>query len=254
MKNAVLSCIQQSVFKGRFLLGVIFVAAEVFLASTETLLDVFRSDNLLDYGFHGSFVLEAVRSDTIVFCLPIVCALPFAASFVDDVKSGFIKLYIHRAGRRGYILGRALGCVVSGGLAVALGLLLAYGAAALVFLPMEAAPLPDAEPPGYFRELLSVCWRFFLSSGLWALAGLTLSSLMESRYIAYGAPFILYYVLIILYERYFDRMYILYPKEWLTPGEAWVLGAWSVTPLLLEIMAILTMIFGGAVKKKVSEL
>ena len=254
MKNAIGSNLRQSVVTWRFLLGVLFVAAAVFLASTETLLKALRSEDLLDYGFHGSFVLEAVRSDTIVFCLPIVSALPFAACFVDDVKNGFIKLYIHRAGRRGYILGRSLGCVVSGGLAVALGLLLAYGAAALVFLPMEAAPLPDAESPGYFRELLSVCWRFFLSGGLWALAGLALSSLMESRYIAYGAPFILYYVLIILHERYFDRLYILYPKEWLTPGEAWVLGAWSVTPLLLELMAILTMIFGCAVRKRVSEL
>ena len=252
MKNAVLSCIRQSVFKGRFLLGVIFVAAAVFLASTETLLDVFRSDNLLDYGFHGSFVLNAVRSDTIVLCLPIVSALPFAASFVEDVKNGFLKLYIHRVSRRAYILGKALGCIVSGGLVVVVGLLMAYGVAALVFLPKEAARLPDAETPGYFRELLSVCWRFFLSGGLWALAGLTLSSLMESRYIAYGAPFILYYVLIILHERYFERLYILYPKEWLTPGEAWVLGAWSVTPLLLELMAILTLIFGYAVRKRVS--
>ena len=254
MKNTILSNLRQSVVTWRFLLGVLFVAAAVFLASTETLLKAFRSEDLLDYGFHGSFVLNAVRSDTIVLCLPIVSALPFAASFVDDVKNGFLKLYIHRISRRAYILGRALGCVISGGLAAAAGLLLAYGAAALVFLPMEAAPLPDAENPRHFQELISVCWRFFLSGGLWALAGLTLSSLMESRYIAYGAPFIMYYVLIILHERYFDRLYILYPKSWLTPGEAWVLGAWSVTPLLIELMAVLTLIFGQAVRKRVSAL
>ena len=254
MKNAIGSNLRQSVVTWRFLLGVLFVAAAVFLASTETLLKALRSEDLLDCGFHGSFVLNAARSDTIVFCLPIVCALPFAASFVDDVNNGFLKLYIHRAGRQGYILGRSLGCVVSGGLVVALGLLLAYGAAALVFLPMEAAPLPDAENPGYFREILSVCWRFFLSGGLWALAGLTLSSLMESRYIAYGAPFILYYILIILYERYFDRLYVLYPKAWLFPGAEWVWGQWSAALLLLALMALLTLIFGYAVRKRVSEL
>ncbi len=254
MKNTILSNLRQSVFTGRFLLGVLFVAVAVFPASAETLLKALRSEDLLDCGFHGSFVLNAVRSDTIVFCLPIVCALPFAACFVDDVKSGFIKLYIHRAGRRAYILGRALGCVVSGGLVIALGLLLAYGAAALVFLPRETAPLPGVETPGYFRELLSVCWRFFLSGGLWALAGLALSSRMESKYIAYGSPFILYYILIILHERYFDRLYVLYPKAWLFPGEEWPLGPWNTALLLLALMALLILAFGYAVRKRVSEL
>ena len=254
MKNIVLSCIRQSICKGRFLVAVIFVAAAVFLASTETLLKAFRSEDLLNYGFHGNLIVEATKSDTITLCLPIVCTLPFAASYVDDVKTGFIKLYIHRTGRRAYILGKALGCIISGGLVVVLGLLLAYGSASLVFLPMEAAPLSDTERPGCFHELFSACWRFFLSGGLLSLAGLSLSSLMESRYIAYGSPFILYYVLIILHERYFDRLYILYPKSWLFPSEKWVLGPWSVTPLLIEIMVVLTLIFGHAVRRRVSAL
>lgn len=254
MKNAILSNLRQSIVTGRFLLGMLFVTAAVFLASSETLLEAFRSEDPLTYGFHGSLVLSAVKSDTIILCMPIVCALPFAGSFVDDVKNGFLKLYIHRVSRQAYILGKALGCIVSGGLVVALGLLLSYGTAALVFLPLEAAPEPDAESPEYFRELCTACGRFFLSGGLCSLAGLTLSSLMESRYIAYGAPFILYYVLIILHERYFDRLFVLYPKAWLFSGEEWVVGAWSVTPLLLELMVILTLCFGRAVRKRVSEL
>ena len=254
MKNAICSNLRQSVVTWRFLLGALFVAAAVFPASAETLLKALRSEELLDYGFHGSFVLEAVRSDAIVFCLPIVCALPFAASFADDVKSGFIKLYIHRAGRRGYILGRALGCVLSGGLAAALGLLLAYGAALAVFLPREAAPLPGAENPGYFRAFLSVCQQFFLSGGLWALFGMAMSARMESRYIAYASPFIFCYVLIILHERYFDRLYVLYPKAWLFPGEEWIWVKWGAALLLLALMALLTLFFGYAVRKRVSEL
>ena len=254
MRNAIRSSLRQSVLNGRFLPGVVFVVAAVFLASAETLSRAFRSEGLLDCGFHGRLVLAAVQSDTIVFCLPIVSALPYAASYVDDVKTGFIRLFIHRAGRRGYILGRALGCVVSGGLVISLGLLLACCAAALVFLPREAAPRPGAEDPGAFQALFSVCGRFFLSGGLWALVGMTMSTLMESRYIACGAPFILYYVLIILHERYFDWLYLLYPKTWLFPGAEWSWGVWSVGPFLLALMAGLTLLFGRRVRKRVAAL
>ncbi len=254
MKNTIASSVRQSLFTGQFLLGVVFVAAAVFLASTEALLDAFRSEELLAYGFHGTFVLEAVTSDTIILCLPILCALPYAASYVDDVKTGFIKLYLHRTSQRGYILGKTLGCVISGGLVVALGLFLAYAAAALVFLPMEAAPAPEAEPPRHLQEFFSVSWLFFLSGGFWALFGMTMSAQMESRYIAYASPFIFYYVLIILHERYFDWLYVLYPKAWLAPGEEWVIGKWSVAPLLLELMAVTALYFARSVKRRVSEI
>lgn len=254
MKNTILSNLRQSIFTGRFLLCVIFVAAAVFLASMETLLDAFRSADPLAYGFHGSFILEAAATDTISFCLPIICTLPFAGSFVDDVKTGFIKLYIHRTSRRAYIFGKVLGCIVSGGLVVVMGLFLAYGTAVLVFLPMEAAPQPDAENPECFRDFLSACGLFFLSGGLWSLFGMTMSARMESKYIAYASPFIIYYVLIILHERYFEWLYVLHPKAWLFPGEEWIIGKWSVVPVVLELMVMTALCFARSAKRRVSEI
>lgn len=247
MKNTVLSNLRQCVFNRRFLLGAIFAALAVLPASAETLFAALRSEAPLPYGFHADLILQAARSDTFAFCLPIVSALPFAASYVDDVKTGFIKHYIHRTGRRAYILGRALGCAVSGGLVMTAGLIPAYAAAALVFLPMEAGS--GAADAGQLPALLSACGAFFLSGGLWALAGLALSAPTASKYIAYGAPFILYYVLIILHERYFDRLNILYPKAWLLPGGDW--GAVIVPPALMILAALC---FGHAVKRRLSEI
>lgn len=253
MKNTAASCVRQSILNGRFLLGALFAAAAVFLASTQTLLEAFRAEEPLACGFHGAFVLNALGSDTITLCLPVVCALPYAASYVDDVKTGFIRLYIHRTRQGAYIAGKALGCVLSGGLVFALGILLACAAAAAVFLPMEAPPEVEAESL-YFRELLAACGRFFLSGGFWALFGMAMSARMESKYIAYASPFIFYYVLIILRERYFDGLYVLYPKAWLSPGEEWVLGKWSVVPLLLGLTAAAALCFAWAVRRRVSEL
>ena len=251
MKYAVASDIRQSIMTGRFFLGVLFVAAVVFLSSMDGVLEAFRSDKLLAYGFHGDFVLKTLEADAIIICLPIVCALPFAGSYVDDVKTGFLKLYIHRTSHRGYILGKAAGCLVSGGLVIVLGLWLAYGVSILLFLPMEAAPTEGAEPVNHAIELFRSCGLIFLSGGFWALFGMTMSAFMESRYIAYAAPFIFYYILIILCERYFSSLYVVYPKAWLLPGEEWSLGRWGPALVVMELIVVTVLCFGVAVRKRV---
>lgn len=253
MKTTILSCLRQSVFTGRFLLCAVLMAVAVFTASTETLLNAFRSEDMLGFGFHGHFILNAAASDTIVLCLPILCVLPYAASYVDDVKTGFIRLYIHRTSQRAYIFGKALGCILSGGLVAVLGLFLAYAAAALVFLPMEVVPVAGTVDTS-FQEISAVGRRFFLSGGFWALFGMMMSAWMESKYIAYASPFVFYYILIILHERYFDWLYVIYPKGWLFPDEAWVLGQWSIIPLILELMTVKVLLFTRSVKRRLSEI
>jgi hypothetical protein len=146
-----------------------------------------------------------------------------------------------------------LGCLISGGFVFVLGILLAYGVSVLVFLPIEIAPSAETVDTS-FRELLADCGWFFLSGGYWALFGMTMSAQMESKYIAYASPFIFYYILIILHERYFDWLYVLYPKGWLFPNEAWVLGQWSVIPLILELAALIALLFARAVKRRISEI
>ena len=73
--------------------------------------------------------------------------------------------------------------------------------------------------------------------------GLTAATATMNRYMAYASPFILYYVLIILVERYFPRLYVLYPKAWLFPSRNWMFGAWGVVILLAEFSALLAFWF-----------
>ena len=44
---------------------------------------------------------------------------------------------------------------------------------------------------------------------------------MMSNYMAYIAPFVIYYFLIMLKERYFEGIYCIYPKEWIAPEHYW---------------------------------
>jgi hypothetical protein len=118
--------------------------------------------------------------------LPILAALPYTASFIDDVKSGFIKEYLPRTTVPRYIAGKAVGCAVSGGLALALGIFIAYGFAALLFLPMEAYPKPGESVPNYFGNLMETALMFFASEAFWSLTGLTFAALTNSKYMAYA--------------------------------------------------------------------
>lgn len=58
-------------------------------------------------------------------------------------------------------------------------------------------------------------------------------------YIAYTSPFVTYYLLVILCERYFTDAYMLYPPNWINP-DVWPYGFWGAVIFLLE----LTLAFG----------
>ena len=71
---------------------------------------------------------------------------------------------------------------------------------------------------------------------------------------AYASPFVLYYVLIILYERYFDTLYVLYPKEWTNPSAFWMWGNAGVVLLLLELSIISGLLFFHAAKRRLEQI
>ena len=82
----------------------------------------------------------------------------------------------------------------------------------------------------------------FCNGGLWAVIGITISSLMESKYVAYASPFVIYYLLVILCERYIPEAYLLYPPNWTNPG-VWPYGAWGAAIILLELSLVFCILF-----------
>ena len=254
MRKTVASNIAQALQSRGFLIGFLAVACLLFLSSIEGILSAFRSETLLSNGYHAEFVMSALSSDAMTLALPIVAALPYTASFVDDVKSGFVKAYLPRTTTNGYIFGKLSACVLSGGVVLALGILAAYGISALLFTPMEAVPAEGAEAPAYFAELMGKVLLFFCSGAFWSLVGLLFATLTGSKYMAYASPFVIYYVLIILYERYFDTLYVLYPKEWLMPSNRWYFGNLSVAVWVGELIVIASLCFYPAAKRRLKQI
>lgn len=231
-------------------MGIFSIVILVFLSSIKTLLQLFPVAFLQPFGYHTDFILNAVSSDTLASFIPILAVLPYAASYIDDVRSKFVRFYMIRTNYTTYLIGRILICFFSGGLVSAAGILLAWGASALLFLPMEKA----AEAPSEATVLLmKTCGLLFLNGGLWAVIGMTMSTIMESKYIAYASPFIVYYLLVILYERYLPDAWLLYPRNWLNP-EIWPYGVGSAALFLLELTFLCGLVFYLRGKRRLESL
>jgi len=249
--HTVSSDIQRALGAKGFVIGIAGMVLMILVASLQSILSSIGGTGL-PYGYHGQLILDALKSDDVTLVLPILCTLPFAAAYVDDIQSGFIKEYLPRAGVNAYIKGKLIASGISGGLALAAGVCIAYGLSALVFLPMEFAPDPDTVPVSHFAQIFPRILVVFASGAFWSLTGFTLASLTMSRYIAYASPFILYYVLIILHERYFQDLYVLYPKEWLAQSQRWVLSWGGILILLGVLSALMCLTFTLTAKRRFS--
>ena len=140
--------------------------------------------------------------------------------------------------------------MLSGGLVIVVGVLITWGISALVLLPMEKVAEAPSESTVF---LLKTCVLLFLNGGLWAVLGMTMSTIMESKYIAYASPFIVYYLLVILYERYFPNAWLLYPKNWLD-SEVWPYGIGSTALFLLELTFLCGLVFYIRAKRRLEQL
>lgn len=152
--------------------------------------------------------------------VPLVCTFPYACGFLDEYKGGFVKLALVRTTLRGYILGKFLACGISGG---AVEVLAAW---AYILVKQD-------------DKLTCEYGLLFLSAMLWACVAAILAALSNSKYLAYGGSFVLYYFLVILCERYWKAAYCLYPYEWFQPQHVWLFDQTGIVLMLSGFILVL---------------
>ena len=89
----------------------------------------------------------------------------------------------------------------------------------------------------------------FFSAMVWALLSATLAAISNSRYIAYGGSFVIYYILVILHDRYFEDIYCLYPYEWIQFQHTWLFDEQGIVILLSSLSALLFLIYYNTVRR-----
>lgn len=202
----------------------------------------------------GSFLKlyeASLRSQTVLFLLPIISVLPAGASYVKERSGGFLKMYITRISRMDYIKRKTF-LVYGGGffpffLAGGAALILSF----LIFYPMELkAAILWEEVWGSCRLLFRVC----LTGGLMAEISGFFAAVFCNYYMAYGLPFVCYYLLIILKERYLPGMYAMYPAEWILAQEKWGTGGNGIWMFFLLFTAAAFLLHGLALYGRLREI
>lgn len=222
----------------------------LLIGAAGSIMNIGRPGNVILPGAYESFLENALSSDIVLLAVPILCAIVYTSSFVEDVASGYIKFYRLRSGTRQYIFARVVSTALSGGLALFVGIFAAYLVFYAVFTPFETMPVPEnmaapaAAPLAVFYGLLSHAVLFFLCGSLWALVGQLFASMTMSKYAAYASPFIFYYVLVIISERYMKDAYAWNPKYWLSTEGLIGGGIFGAVPLLAGIIAAAGLLFG----------
>ena len=237
-------------FDARFLSAVAATIGVIFSTFLQPLLQNFQQVGLLSTGYHNELIIIALSSKALASFIPVFAALPSSSRYLEDIKSKFAHFMVLREDYSRYLMSQCLACWGCGGCAILLGGLAAWGITALVFSPLEQVVKNYVSVAPQIASQLALV---FLNGGLWAVVGMALSTVMESKYIAYISPFIVYYLLVILYERYFPDAWLLYPENWLNP-EIWPFGVGSAAVFLLELTFFAGLLFFIRGKRRLESL
>lgn len=229
----------------------ILTAAVIMMNFVDPAIRTYQESGFFREGFHIEIIMEGFRSDALVSFLPILAVLPFGSCFVDDLKSKFARLFLIRSSYRTYIASRIIVGFLAGGLAILSGALIAWGITTAVLIPIEREI--EGIEPATLDGLIEICFLLFVNGGFWSVVGVSMSAFMDSKYISYATPFVFYYLLVILYERYFSDLFIIYPKTWTDPS-AWPFGCWGAAIFLLEMTLIFAFLFAYRAGRRLQQL
>lgn len=176
----------------------------------------------------------AFSGDSVLFLLPITAVLPCSDAYIRERQSGFLRLFALRRSKREYIQDKVLAAGVSGALVWALSCAVVLFLYFLIFFGLEQKGAVSGES---VKELLLALLRTALAAGIFSQLGALFAALSESVYLALGIPFVLFYLPVILRERYFEDIYWVDPREWLLAKEDW--GAGQTGLYLLLVCALL---------------
>lgn len=161
--------------------------------------------------------------------LPLLAALPFGASYFQDLKTGYIKNICVKASRAQYFTAKSAAVFCTAAAAVTLPLVLN------LMLCMRVFPLRIPEPLAfygsttdaylfadvYYDSSLAYCLLFILidglAAGLMALFSICVAELSDSAFIVITAPFVVYLITGTLFseggKKNFSLMNMLDPNQ-----------------------------------------
>lgn len=192
----------------------------------------------------GSFLdyfSKATKTNILMFLIPVLSVFPMGAVYVRESCSGFIKLYISRMSRMEYIKIKLVQIYGAGFLIFFFAGLILLLVSFLCIFPFEKKGELTVE---MIWEALLPLLRVSMAGGIMSgLSGL-FAEIFCNYYMAYGLPFVCYYLLIIIKERYLPGMYAFYPPEWIKCSQYWGAEKYGIWVFLIMLSAVVMLLNG----------
>lgn len=192
--------LRRRVFSPSFIVMTLIAALSYFISAAEELKFVWNSKSCDILYLHMiAFDLGFLSTLAVLCCTALNCT-----AFLNDYESSFYRGCILRSGKHRYTAAKFLSCVVTGGLILALGL--------IIFVLILRLRFPLANPNGgivdsaqhskslmgeliteghYVGYFAVLALLSFLYGGMWSAVGLCVSAFIPDKYAASFSPFII---------------------------------------------------------------
>lgn len=217
MRHVLAMDIKNNIRSVRFILGILLIASAALISEHEMLQKIINSGGSAEGP--GWFVAYSycMNSVNMLLFVPIAVALAGGENTEAELHSRFFLFSYIRSGKKQYLIGKAAGLLVSGGLTVFFAMVFL-----LVICILRFGQYPPLLDGSYDIAVLAgrtavSFLRLFLNGAFWALVGGSAAVITKNRYMSYAVPFILYYVLTVFQERYYQKVFFLSPRYWATP-------------------------------------
>ena len=242
--------IKKAIFNYRNLIIILGFMIYAYFLGADILAEVLRKGELLSPLWSLEFISGVITDRRMLYIIPIAAALPYAAAFIDEKKSGELKFVLIRTVKKKYIFSKLLSSAMSGGLVLFVSVLILYLFTYYVFFPVEILT-EDTAVVTSVEKCLLLCLRYFLVGSIYSLTGSILSLITLNRYIAWSGAFIIEYLLIIVTKRFFKWLYILNTAEWIVESRTWPLKGWSLYIWLVMVLILLGVIYAKLLQKEI---
>lgn len=193
--------LKRRVFSPSFIVMTLIAAASYFISVREELKLVWNNTHHTDilYIHMMAFNLGFMTTLAVLCCTALNCT-----AFLNDYESSFYRGCILRSGKRSYTAAKFLSCVVTGGLILALGLVIFVLILRLRFQlanpdggvvdnarhskTLMALLINGGHYIGYFAVLALLS---FLYGGMWSAVGICISAFVPDKYAASFSPFVI---------------------------------------------------------------
>lgn len=198
--RALLTELKRRILSPSFIVMTMIAAASYFISCAEELKFVWNSKSADVLYLHTiAYNLGFLSSLSMLCCTALNCT-----AFLNDYQSSFYRGCILHSGKRGYTAAKFLSCVITGGLILALGL--------IIFVMILCLKFPLANPDGnimdtaqratpfifgilreghYIGYFAALALLSFLYGGMWSAVGICVSAFVPDKYAASFSPFII---------------------------------------------------------------